>query len=208
MTMMSENVFLRIGLLALYLMLLAIWLYFQRRAGAYDDGMRQHGRAQRRHETGRLLLLRPLLGLPEHTGILLWLAMPSLMAWSAIALPEWLRWSGIGLGALALLLLGWSMQALGPNFVAALGLRGQHTLVTRGPYRFLRHPMYVGFLLLQLAMALVTANWFIGFTGIGLILAVIVDRVGAEENKLAALFGETYRDYARRTGRFFPRLGG
>lgn len=75
-----------------------------------------------------------------------------------LLLPDWARWGGAILGALALLLIGWSLRALGSNFVATLGMRADHAPVTHGPYRFVRHPMYAGLLLLQVAMALASAT--------------------------------------------------
>jgi protein-S-isoprenylcysteine O-methyltransferase Ste14 len=67
--------------------------------------------------------------------------------------------------------------------------------------------MYLAFLLLQVGFGLLAANWFIGLTGIGLIVSVIADRVAPEEARLSAAFGAAYQEYAGRTGRFLPRLG-
>src|SRR3712207_8362645 len=89
--MYPETVF-RVSFLVLAIALLASWVYFQRRAGAYREGLRQHGRAQRRHEAGPLLVLRPLLGIPWYLGVLTWLVAPRWMAWSALPLPLGLRW--------------------------------------------------------------------------------------------------------------------
>src|SRR3712207_1415960 len=137
--MYAETVF-RVSFLVLAIALLASWVYFQRRAGAYREGLRQHGRAQRQHETGPLLVLRPLLGIPWYLGVLTWLVAPRWMAWSALPLPLGLRWGGVVLGALAILLLAWSQQTLGRNFVATLGMRADHALVSDGPYRWIQHP--------------------------------------------------------------------
>ncbi len=55
--------------------------------------------------------------------------------------------------------------------------------------------------------SLATANWFILLTGV-LALGLIVIRTRTEEEKLLARFGDSYRAYRERTGRFFPKFGG
>ena len=82
--------------------------------------------------------------------------------------------------------------------------REQHTLVTRGPYRWIRHPFYDSAALLMMAVSLIAANWFLLLTG-GLAFVLLVVRTQTEEEKLLARFGEAYRAYMKRTGRFLPR---
>jgi protein-S-isoprenylcysteine O-methyltransferase Ste14 len=128
------------------------------------------------------------------------------LAWAALPFPVGLRWVGAGLGAIALLLFVWVHRSLGPNFSQFLRLREGHTLVTNGPYRWVRHPMYVAFYLLHLAVFLLSANGFIGLTWIGGLTCLMAVRLRREEALLAAEFGTSYADYVRHTGRFLPRL--
>ena len=65
--------------------------------------------------------------------------------------------------------------------------------------------MYTAFILLYLARFLVSANWVIGITWLG-ISALSVARVGEEEALMVEEFGDEYRVYMERTGRFLPRL--
>jgi protein-S-isoprenylcysteine O-methyltransferase Ste14 len=83
--------------------------------------------------------------------------------------------------------------------------RREHTLVTSGPYRWVRHPFYAAVALMVLANGLVAANWFLLMTG-GLLFGLLAIRSRREEDNLVARFGEQYRDYIRSTGRFLPRL--
>ena len=88
------------------------------------------------------------------------------------------------------------------------GYRGhqeRHTLVTHGPYRWVRHPFYGSAALLVVASSLVVSNWFLLLTG-GLVLVLLVVRTRTEEEKLLARFGDAYRRYTERTGRFLPNL--
>ncbi len=81
---------------------------------------------------------------------------------------------------------------------------GQDSLVTYGPYRWVRHPMYSFSFLLFFGFSLLSANWFIGLTVI-VGLAILVARTSIEESKLIEEFDDEYREYMKRTGRFFPR---
>ena len=152
-----------------------------------------------------LLTLRPI-GLAGMCGLLTFMASPPRMAWSSVPLPVWLRWAGVGIGIAGGALLIWTMHSLGTNITDTVVTRREHTLVTTGPYQFVRHPFYVASALAFTANALATANWFIALMG-GLALALLVLRTTIEEAHLVTRFGDDYARYMRQTGRFFPRVG-
>jgi len=151
-----------------------------------------------------LLILRPL-GLAMIAGLIAFIVSPRAMAWSSLALPLWLRWTGVALGALAGALLIWTMRTLGRNLTDTVVTRKEHTLVTAGPYRWVRHPFYVAVGLAALANGLAAANWFLVVTGI-LVFVLLAVRSAKEEANLLARFGDRYAGYMRQTGRFLPRL--
>ena len=151
-----------------------------------------------------LLTLRPL-GIAGMLGLLTWVVDPGRMAWSSMALPTWVRWGGVGVGVVAAGLLIWTFRSLGGNITDTVVTRKLHTLVTSGPYQYVRHPFYLASALAILANALTTANWFIGLTG-GLASMLLVIRTATEEEHLVKRFGQDYTEYIKRTGRFFPRL--
>lgn len=138
-------------------------------------------------------------------GLLAFLINPENMSWSAVALPLWSRWLGIGLGVPAGLLVLLTFHHLGTNLTDTVVTRKNHTLVTGGPYRWVRHPFYVASALALLAFALITANWFIFING-GVAFLLLVVRTDKEEAKLMERFGDDYRRYMQRTGRFIPKL--
>ena len=138
-------------------------------------------------------------------GLLAFVIHPPLMAWSSVALPVPLRWAGAGLAVVAAALLIWTFRNLGKNLTDTVVTRKGHTLVTTGPYRWVRHPFYVAFALAVLANSLVTANWFLFVTG-SVVFVLLVVRTRKEEDRLIERFGDEYRAYMSRTGRFFPRL--
>ena len=152
-----------------------------------------------------LLTLRPI-GLAGWCGLLTFVASPALMVWSSVPLPVWLRWTGVGIGISAGALLIWTFRSLGTNITDTVVTRRQHTLVTTGPYQFVRHPFYVATALAVPANALATANWFIALMG-GLAVALLVLRTTIEEAHLVNRFGDDYARYMKQTGRFFPHVG-
>lgn len=159
-----------------------------------------------RWQEGRFILftLRPV-GVAAMVGLLAFMINPSWMAWSWVRLPEWLRWSGVGLGLLAGGLLIWTLRGLGANLTDTVVTRKEHALVTTGPYRWVRHPFYNAVGLAVLANSLTAANWFLFVSG-GLAFILVIVRTRREEEHLLARFGDSYRAYIERTGRFVPRI--
>lgn len=151
-----------------------------------------------------LLTLRPL-GLATMCGLVAFVLNPAWMAWAALPLPVALRWTGVAVGVLTVALGTWTFRSIGRNITDTVVTRREHTLVTSGPYRYVRHPFYVTTGLALVANSLATANWFIALAGTGA-LALMVVRTTTEEAKLVERFGDDYRRYMARTGRFFPRL--
>ena len=151
-----------------------------------------------------LVTLRPI-AIAGMVGLVTYMINPALMAWSSVALPNWLRWAGVVLGITGGLLLAVTFRTLGKNLTDTVVTRAAHTLVTRGPYRWVRHPFYLATALAIVANSLVTANWFLALTG-GISFGLLVLRTRIEEEKLIERFGEDYKEYMKRTGQFLPRL--
>lgn len=155
---------------------------------------------------GVSLFLRFFVGIPLILCILVYLFRPQILVWASVPLdPIWRR-IGAAIFGLSLPLLIWVQQALGKNFSTDLRIRSGHTLVTWGPYRYVRHPMYTVLLLTFTGMGLLTANWFIGGTGIVVLIVIMISRTPKEEAMMLATFGESYQRYAESTGRYLPRL--
>jgi protein-S-isoprenylcysteine O-methyltransferase Ste14 len=153
-----------------------------------------------------LLTLRPL-GLAMMAGLAAFMISPPSMAWSSLSLPAWVRWTGVGTGVLSAGLLAWTLANLGRNLTDTVVTRREHSMVSSGPYRRVRHPFYDAVALGVLANGLTAANWFLLGTG-GLVVVLLVARTRREEERLVRRFGDAYRTYMSRTGRFLPRLRG
>ncbi len=122
----------------------------------------------------------------------------------SIPLPGWLRWAGFALGLASLALWTWTQAALGKEWSPQLQLREEHHLVTTGPYARVRHPLYTAMLGWGTALALVTANWVFVFLAVA-VIAGLAARVPKEEQMMIEEFGDQYREYMKKTGRFFPK---
>jgi len=134
----------------------------------------------------------------------LYIGFPQALAWAEIPLPAWLRIFGCLLGLIALLWFVWIHRSLGTNLSAKLRIKDRQVLITDGPYRWIRHPMYSAFYLLHIAVFFLTANWFIGVTWLVGLTIIIFLRVRREEEMLLERFGDQYSLYMERTGRFLP----
>jgi protein-S-isoprenylcysteine O-methyltransferase Ste14 len=121
-------------------------------------------------------------------------------------LPEWLGWVGTTVFAMALILLWRSHADLGQNWSAILKIRREHSLVTDGIYRHIRHPMYAAHLLWAIAQGLLLENWLAGWAFLAVFMPLYLIRVPKEEQMMLEQFDEQYRQYISRTGGIMPRF--
>ncbi len=188
----------RIILLMGFAAVLPVGIYYRLRS-------RTDEKLDRRQEGWLILLsLRPL-ALVGMVGLVAFLIEPSWMAWASLRLPNLARWPGVIFGVGAGGLLIWTFHSLGHNLTDTVVTRRDATLVTDGPYRWVRHPFYLAFGMAVISNALVTANGFLAITGIAAFLAIVA-RTSIEERKLIDRFGREYVEYMRHTGRFLPRI--
>lgn len=128
----------------------------------------------------------------------------------------WLNWSsridlllqgiGLGLWAAGIIVVVWAARVLG-RYMSVDGLTVDHQLVTSGPYRYIRHPVYASFTAIAAGTSLVFRSYLL--MGVAVVwVAATMWWVAAEEKLLASNqgFGDHYRAYSKRTGRFLPRL--
>jgi protein-S-isoprenylcysteine O-methyltransferase Ste14 len=198
---MNENIF-RILAALIFFTGIGISSYYRRKAD------RESGEKISRKVDGTALMNIIRIG-----GLILWLSPlaylinPAWMAWSKLGLPEWVRWIGVGVGILCTLGIYWLFSSIGSGITPTSATRKEHRLVTSGPYRWVRHPLYTVGSSLFIAFGMMADNWFIALLGILAFIAMAA-RTPKEEANLIEKFGDEYREYMKRTGRFFPRLGG
>lgn len=165
---------------------------------------RRH-RAAISRETG----LDRLLIMLASIGMILLPALYVLTPWLDFAdycLPTWAGLIGATVFAVSLWLLWRSHADLGGNWSPYLEIREEHSLVTHGVFRHIRHPMYAAHWLWAIAQALLLQNWIAGLAMAASFLPLYLLRVVREEEMMLESFGEEYRWYMKRTGRVIPRL--
>jgi protein-S-isoprenylcysteine O-methyltransferase Ste14 len=123
-----------------------------------------------------------------------------------IPLHGLLRWLGAVTIFAGDLLFIWSHRALGKNWSPFLEIRKEQTLVTDGPYHFIRHPMYAAIFLIGIGTSLLSANWIAALAYLLPVTIMYLVRVSDEEQMMIEQFGNEYREYMRRTGRLMPKL--
>ena len=195
---MSDDQLFRLILLAGFVIFMPIGIYHRLKS-------RTGEKLDRRQEGLFILVTLRLVGVAAMAGLIAYLINPACMAWAAVPLPVWLRWTGVGLALIAALVVVWMFRTLGRNLTDTVVTRKQHTLVTNGPYRWVRHPLYTLAVLLGVANSLAAANWFFVAAGC-LVFLLLAIRTRKEEENLLARFGDDYRNYMQRTGRFVPRF--
>jgi len=196
---MNENIF-RILAAVILITGMVISSYFRMKAD------RDTGEKISRKADGNVMMTFIKIG-----GLILWLSPfvylinPAWMAWSKIGLPEWARWVGVAVGILCDLGIYWLFSSIGSGITPTSATRTEHKLVTSGPYRWVRHPLYTVGSSMFVAFGLMADNWFIALLGVLAFIGMAI-RTPREEANLIEKFGDEYREYMKRTGRFLPRL--
>ena len=108
--------------------------------------------------------------------------------------------AGFGLAGVAIMI--WAALTLRRHHTTILPNKGADVLVTDGPFRYRRNPIYLAEVLIFLGLAEVTKNFW--FAAAGLVFAALVTWLAIipEERHLAAKFGDAYRDYKAKTRRW------
>jgi protein-S-isoprenylcysteine O-methyltransferase Ste14 len=196
---MNENIF-RVLAAVILFTCISISGYFRRKADR-DTGEK----IPRKVDGTALMTIIKVLGLVLWLTPLVYLLNPNWMAWSKIGLPDWIRWLGVAIGLLCVAMVYWLFSSIGSGISPASATRKQHTLVTSGPYRWVRHPLYTVGSSMFIAFGMMADNWFIAALGV-LAFIAMASRTPKEEANLIEKFGDEYREYMKRTGRYLPKL--
>ena len=113
-----------------------------------------------------------------------------------------------GATGLLLVLLGvafsiWARLVLGGNWSSAVTVKQGHTLIRRGPYTFVRHPIYTGLLLAFLGVAIILGQ-IRGLLGVGVLSLAFWLKLRMEERFMLEQFGDEYREYRRQVKALIP----
>ena len=120
-----------------------------------------------------------------------------------IGAGEALRYVGVLLFVLWLAWVGWAFLTLGKQHSGEVTVQSDHQLITTGPYRWIRHPMYLGLTIFPLGFGLVFRSWPGALMPL-LLIGLFIWRIGDEEALMQREFGERWEVYCQRTWRFIP----
>ena len=128
------------------------------------------------------------------------MVLPSMAAQLALSIVT------IAVALASVWLVSAAIRTLGKQWAVAARLIEGHRLVTEGPYRFIRNPIYTAMLGMLIATGLAFGDWIRLIVGIILFAVGLVIRVRAEEKLLRSAFGEQFEDYARRVPAVLPGI--
>jgi protein-S-isoprenylcysteine O-methyltransferase Ste14 len=160
----------------------------------------------RRAESRWLTVTLGVIALLHFGTIVAYLANPPLLGWSAFEVAVPIRWLGILISCLGVAGEIWAAVSLGASYSPLLRVAEKRAVITAGPYRWIRHPLYAFWLPAMAGWGVAAGNWLILLSGAVLVLILMILRVPREEAMMLEGFGEAYRQYMTRTGRFVPRL--
>ncbi len=119
------------------------------------------------------------------------------------------HWSFVVIG-LSVMLLGtffnvWGRRYLGKNWANQIKIYKDHQLVTDGPYKIVRHPLYASLIWMFYASSLIYVNWSV-FIATSVIFVPFMYYRAKQEEKLLSKQFEQYSEYKKKTGMFLPKL--
>lgn len=188
--------------LAIFLLLITA---FAVSAGFRYRAKRRNGRISRRVDGPRFAALSAGMLLLMLISVATYLIAPQWMAWAQLPALFATRTLGLLIAGLTVPGFVWLFAHIGDNISPTAAVHTKHQLVTSGPYRWVRHPLYTFGSLFWLGIGLAMASWWLLLLTTA-VIPFLVARVPPEEAALLQRFGDEYRRYCRQTGRFLPLL--
>jgi protein-S-isoprenylcysteine O-methyltransferase Ste14 len=100
----------------------------------------------------------------------------------------------------------WSFKTLGDNYSQDIMIKKNHELITKGPFKIIRHPQYLCQILLDLGATAATFSYILGFLAL-IEIPIYIMRASLEDKLLAKYFSEKFADYKKKTGFMIPFIG-
>jgi protein-S-isoprenylcysteine O-methyltransferase Ste14 len=178
--------------------LVALFFFIEGRLRKGQQAQTFNAGASDRHSTSRL-------GMAYGIAIISLLFAPILNYWSpghiSSVIPGWI---GLVIAFSGIVLRIWANLSLGRFYTRTLRVLDNQTVIQHGLYRFIRHPGYLGTILMLTGAGLATSNWII-------VLLVLVTtslayhyRIQTEEAMLLEHLGQQYADYKAHTWKLLP----
>ena len=159
---------------------------------------------RRRASSSRDRGTRTIVSMFFYAAVLLGVLMPVWVPALDTPAPRAFAIAGIVVFWLGLGLRVWAVAVLGRSFRTVVAVDADQTVIQRGPFRWVRHPSYLGLLVIVLGLAVGAGNWLSIVVSTGVALVGLLPRIVVEEAELARVLGEPYRAYQRTTRRLIP----
>ena len=202
--MVSETIY-RLSFFILFILLLAMRVYFMIRIRRSGGRILPDGKAIEREGGRGYFVFRVIIFVALIVFLVMYFAGTKWTNAFLFPLPAWLRWAGFALGIVTVIFWTWVQVTLDTQWSPQLQLTKGHRLITTGPYARIRHPLYAGMCGWFVSLSLLTANW-IFVSACVLTFAGLLWRIPREEQMMIETFGNEYKEYMKRTGRFFPKF--
>jgi protein-S-isoprenylcysteine O-methyltransferase Ste14 len=121
-----------------------------------------------------------------------------------VELPFGLRVVGLAIAIGSATFAAWAMWSLGKSYGIRMDLFEGHRLVTNGPYRLTRHPMYLGIVSYHVGATLAMESLALFVFTLVYVIPFTAARIRAEDSVLAAGFGDEFRAFAGRIPTLVP----
>ena len=175
----------------------SIWLVLQ--PFAYDPSKRGGDKSKRISRQD----IVPVLARLVWFAILLISPYSDRHTWAVISNSEAVRYVGLFVFILSLTWVEWAFFTLGKLHSGAVTIQPDHQLITAGPYRWIRHPMYLGLIVFPLGVGLVFRS-LIGAALPLLLIGLFAWRMSDEERLMRQEFGEQWDKYCKHSWRLIP----
>lgn len=124
-------------------------------------------------------------------------------AWTLPWMPE-AAWCGVAIGVLGFLLRLWSVFTLRERYTRTLLTQDRQEVERKGPYRWVRHPGYLGSLMALNGLAMSSGNAIVLLASVAATGAAYAYRIRAEDRMLLGELGESYAAYRREVPALIP----
>lgn len=181
----------------LFSLVVGLWVLSEIIGGAVIPWLRRSGGEVKKKDDGSVIIIRVLMYVSVMIAIFLAIR-------NVAMLPDWVFYPGIALVVIGVIVRQWAILVLGRFFTMAVGVQKNQKVVDNGPYRFIRHPSYLGlfFIIIGLGLALHSL--------VGILVLLVLNglafgyRIHVEEKALVSELGDDYVSYMERTKRLIP----
>ena len=192
------DIILRIIIFVVLILMFTISALYRKRAREEGDVI------ERREEGIAVMIIRLFFGLSFLVVLLLNIFYPSILSWDKFTLPIYVQYFGTAIAIGCVPLTWWVFKNIGKNVSETVLTKEDHELVTSGPYRWVRHPLYGTALLFLFSISITFGDWILLIGSLFGLIAFRLLVIPAEEKQLLDAFGEEYECYQARTGALFP----